>query len=432
MLDIKLFRDNPDIIKESERKRFRSVENVEKVIEFDKKWRNSLQKLQDLRALRNKLSKQFPEAAKKGKDKISELKTKSKEIKNQIDELEPKVDEYLNQRDLYRYKIGNILSDDVPVAEDEKGDQIIRMYGDISRYQNPKSHVDLISEIDGVELTKASEIAGSRFYYLKGDIVLLNLALIRYALDKLVIKGYTPFWTPFFTKHEVMKEAAELAEFEEQLYKIENEDLYLIATSEQTLAPLHRNEVLDEKTLPRKYCAVSTCFRREAGSHGRDTLGIFRVHQFEKVEQFIFCTKEQAEELHMEILNNLESIFKDLEIPYRIVNIASGELNDNAAKKYDLEGYFPGSQKYRELGSCTNCKDYQGRKLNSRYGTLGDKTTFKEIYTLNSTAIATERAICCILENCQKLNGTIQIPKVLIPYMNGKTYIGKEKFKDNS
>ncbi len=431
MLDIKLFRDNPEIIRESERKRFRDTENVDKVIEYDTKWRETLQKLQELRAERNLISKSFKSAAKEGKEKTAELKAKSSEIKNRLTELEPLQEDYLKKRDKFRYKVGNILVEGVPIAKDEEGDQVIRKFGSIPQFDfEIHNHVDLVDMIDGAEIKKASAIAGSRFYYLKGDLVLLNLALLRYATDLLVAQDFTPFWTPFFAKHEVMAEAAELNDFEEQLYKIEGEDLYLIATSEQPLAALHRKEVLDEKTLPRKYCGISTCFRKEAGSHGKDTLGIFRVHQFEKIEQFIFCTPEYALELHDLLIENAEKIYVALEIPYRVVNIASGELNDNAAKKYDLEGYFPASGVYRELVSCSNCTDFQARKLGIRCGTLGDKTSYRTVNTLNSTAIATERTICCILENNQQADGTVKIPEVLVPYMNGKTYMGKKRVEE--
>ncbi|MCE7698916.1 MAG: serine--tRNA ligase, partial [Methanobacterium paludis] len=206
---------------------------------------------------------------------------------------------------------------------------------------------------------------------------------------------------------------------------VEGEDLFMIATAEQTLAALHRGEIIDERTLPRKYCGISTCFRREAGSHGKDTRGIFRVHQFEKIEQFVFCNKEETDNIHEELLKNAETIYQKLGIPYRVVSIVSSALNDNASKKYDLEGWFPGSDTYRELVSCTNCLDYQARKLNARYGIQGDSDSLKVCHTLNSTAIATERTICCILENYQQEDGRVKVPDVLIPYMNGKTFIEK-------
>ena len=282
--------------------------------------------------------------------------------------------------------------------------------------------------MDGVDLEKAAQVAGSRLYYLKNDLVLLNLALLHFAIDTLIKKGFSPYWTPFFIRHEVIKEAAELADFAETLYKIDGEDLYLIATSEQTLAALHRKEVLDEKTLPRKYCGVSSCFRKEAGSHGKDTLGIFRVHQFEKIEQFIYCKEDESWKYHEELIASAEAIYQALGIPYRVISIVSGALNDNAAKKYDLEGWFPGSQTYRELVSCSNCLSYQAVKLNIKYGTPGDPDSNKYCHMLNSTAIATERAMCCILENYQQADGTVKVPDVLVPYMGGRTIIGKKPF----
>jgi seryl-tRNA synthetase len=230
-------------------------------------------------------------------------------------------------------------------------------------------------------------------------------------------------WTPFFVKHEVIKAAAELADFEEQLYKIYDEDLYMIATSEQTLAAYHFDEIIEPDKLPIKYAGISSCFRREAGSHGKDTLGIFRIHQFEKVEQYVFCKPEQSWEIHEELINNAEEIYKRLELPYRIVNIASGEMNDNAAKKYDLEAWFPASETYRELVSCSNCTDYQARKLKIRMGKVGQLGEKKILHTLNSTAIATERTICCILENYQNEDHSVRIPTVLQEYMNGKKVI---------
>ena len=426
MLDIKLFRENPDLIRESEKKRFRSTENVEKVIEYDTKWRNGLKKLNELRAERNKLSKSFNEAKKQGKEELKVLQLKAKKVSGEITQIEPQISEFIEKRDEYRYKVGNIVDIDVPVSETEDDNLIISEEGKIPSFNfEPSNHVDLIEGIDGAEFKRASEISGSRFYYLKADMVYLNMALLKFAVDVLSEKGFTPFQTPFFIKHDVIKETAELADFEETLYKVDGEDLFMIATSEQTLAALHRGEIIDERTLPRKYCGISSCFRREAGSHGRDTLGIFRVHQFEKIEQFVFCREEETKDIHQELLENAEIIYKKLGLPYRIVSIVSSELNDNASKKYDLEGWFPGSNTYRELVSCTNCRDYQARKLNARYGIQGDNDSLKMCHTLNSTAIATERTICCILENYQQEDGTIRVPEVLIPYMNGKTVIGK-------
>jgi len=349
-------------------------------------WRNVLQEIQDLRQKRNEISSEINRYKKAGNnEKANSAITQSKEIKEKIDHLEKKKIEYMEEREKYRYIIGNDLHESVPIGETEESNEIIREFAEIPKFDfEPLSHVKLIQDIDGADTKKASEVVGSRFYYLKGDIVLLNLALIRFALDKLISKGYYPMWTPFFMKREIMKAAAELADFEEQLYKIQE---------------------------------------REAGSHGKDTLGIFRVHQFEKVEQYVFCKPENSWSIFEELINNAEEIYRELEIPYRIVNIASGELNDNAAQKYDLEAWFPASNMYRELVSCSNCLDYQARKLKIRIGKVGATQKKGTAHTLNSTAIATTRTICCILENYQNKDGTVSIPKVLQKYMNGKKLI---------
>ena len=425
MLDIELYRNDLEKIIESEVKRFKDPSNARKVLEYDEKWREVLQTLQDLRKQRNDLSIQIGTFKKSGDNKKAEkARFKSKEIKDRIDKLEKKKVEFFDQRENYRYIVGNILHDSVPIGETEEDNEIVITVGKLPKFDfKPLSHVNLITKIDGADTKKASEIAGSGFYFLKGDLVSLNLALLKFALDKLINKNYIPMWPPFFIKYEVIKAAAELADFEEQLYKIQDEDLFMIATAEQTLAAYHYDEIIDPERLPLKYAGVSSCFRREAGSHGKDTLGIFRVHQFEKVEQFIFCKPEHSWKLYEELIENVKEIFQDLKIPYRIVNIASGELNDNAAKKYDLEAWFPASETYRELVSCSNCTDYQARKLKIRMGKVGSQQAKEILHTLNSTAIATARTICCILENFQNKDHSVSIPEVLQKDMNGKKII---------
>ena len=419
MLDIKLFRENPDLIIESEKKRFRDTTNVENVIKYDNLWREGETKLNELRQKKNKLSKSFKQAKKDGT--IDEVIAESKAVAAEIKEITAKNEEYKQLREDYRYKVGNIIDEDVPISDTEDDNEIIRTVGDIPEFDfKPLNHVDLINKIDGADLETAAEVSGARFYYLKRDILHLNLALIQFALDKLESKGYIPLQTPFFVKSEVAAETSELGEFEETLYKLENEDLYLIATAEQTLAALHRNEIISPDDLPIKYCALSTCFRKEAGSHGKDTLGIFRVHQFEKIEQYIYCSPEDSKRIHKELLETTEEIYKDLKLPYHIVAIVSSALNDNASIKYDLEAWFPGSETYRELVSCTNCKDYQARKTKTRVGRAGSGDA-QVLHTLNSTAIATERTMCCILENYQDENGNVKVSEVLVPYMGGKT-----------
>ena len=421
MLDIKLFRENPDLIFDSEKKRFRSTENAEKVIEYDTLWREGERRLNSLRAEKNKLSKSFKQAKKDGN--IEEVIAKSKEVANEIKELSAKNIEYLALRDDYRYKVGNVIDEDVPISDTEDDNVIVRKVGDLPEFDfEALNHVDLIEKIDGADIETAASIAGARFYYLKRDILHLNLALIQFALSELEAEGYIPMQTPFFVKGEVAAETSELGEFEETLYKVENEDLYLIATAEQTLAALHRDEIINPEDLPLRYCALSTCFRKEAGSHGKDTLGIFRVHQFEKIEQFIFSAPEESKNEHNRLLEVTENIYKKLGLPYQIVAIVSSALNDNAAIKYDLEAWFPGSQTYRELVSCTNCGDYQARKTKTRVGRAGSGDA-QILHTLNSTAIATERTMCCILENYQQADGSVKVPEVLVPFMGGKTII---------
>lgn len=425
MLDIQLFRKNPEVIFDSEKKRFKDTETAEKVIEYDNLWREGEKRLNFLRSEKNRLSKSFKQA--KADGTIDEVIAQSKSVANEIKELSPKIEEYMKLREDNRYKVGNIIDEDVPISDTEDDNVIVKTYGEIPEFDfEPLNHVDLIEKIDGADLQTAASVSGARFYYLKRDILHLNLALIRFALSELEAKDYIPLQTPFFVKGEVAAETSELGEFEETLYKVENEDLYLIATAEQTLAAIHRNEIIVPEELPIKYCALSTCFRKEAGSHGKDTLGIFRVHQFEKIEQFVYTTPEQSKEAHKQLLEVTEELYQKLGLTYRIVAIVSSALNDNAAIKYDLEAWFPGSNTYRELVSCTNCKDYQARKTNTRYGKAGSGDA-QILHTLNSTAIATERTICCLLENYQQEDGSIKVPEVLVPYMNGKTVINAVK-----
>lgn len=425
MLDIKLFRENPELVFDSEKKRFRGTETAEKVIEYDTLWREGEKRLNFLRSEKNRLSKSFKKA--KAEGNLDEVIAKSKDVANEIKELGPKIEEYKQLRDDYRYKVGNIIDEDVPISDSEDDNEIIKKYGDVPEFDfEPLNHVDLIEKIDGADMKTAAEVAGARFYYLKQDILHLNLALIQFALNELEAKDYIPLQTPFFVKGEVAAETSELGEFEETLYKVANEDLYLIATAEQTLAALHRDEIIAPEDLPIQYCALSTCFRKEAGSHGKDTLGIFRVHQFEKIEQFIYTTPEESKNAHEKLLKVTGEIYQKLGLHYQVVAIVSSALNDNAAIKYDLEAWFPGSKAYRELVSCTNCKDYQARKTKTRFGKAGSGDA-QTLHTLNSTAIATERTICCLLENYQQEDGSVKVPDVLVPYMGGKTVINAVK-----
>ncbi|MFW9777537.1 MAG: serine--tRNA ligase [Candidatus Heimdallarchaeota archaeon] len=420
MIDIKIFRENPEIVRESERNRFKNPDQVDRVIEFDNEWRSLLKQINEMRKERNKVSKQIGLLKKKGKNTDS-LKERVSNINKDISILEKGADKALTERDKERYSIGNILAPGVPIAKTEKDNEIMRTWGRPSSFDYPvKGHTDLVEGLDLAEIQKAAQVSGSRTFYLKNQLVFLNLALIEYSLDFLVNeRGFTPFWTPPFLRRQLMEGASELTDFEEQLYHDSNEDVFFIATSEQTLAALHSSELIDVDTLPRKYCGVSLCYRREAGSHGKDTKGIFRVHHFHKIEQFCFVHPDESYKMHEELIGNAEQLYQRLKLPYRVVNIASGELNDNAAKKYDLEVFFPAQNEYRELVSCSNVTDYQARKLDITTGKAGGEKEY--VHTLNSTAIATERTICAILENYQQSDGSVLIPEALQQYMSGQT-----------
>ncbi|MFW9856697.1 MAG: serine--tRNA ligase [Candidatus Thorarchaeota archaeon] len=420
MIDIKIFRENPEIVRESERNRFKNPDQVDRVIEFDNEWRSLLKQINEMRKARNKVSKQIGLMKKKGQDTDS-LKERVSNINRDISNLEKGADKALAERDRLRYSIGNILAPGVPIAKTEKDNEIMRTWGKLPSFDYPiKGHTDLIEGLDLAEIQKAAQVSGSRTFYLKNQLVFLTLALIEYSLDFLVNEcGFTPYWTPPFLRRQLMEGASELSDFEEQLYHDSKEDVFFIATSEQTLAALHSSELIDVDTLPRKYCGISLCYRREAGSHGKDTKGIFRVHHFHKIEQFCFVHPDQSHKMHEEMIGNAEQLYQRLNLPYRVVNIASGELNDNAAKKYDLEVFFPAQNEYRELVSCSNVTDYQARKLDITTGKAGGEKEY--VHTLNSTAIATERTICAILENYQQPDGSVLIPEVLHPYMSGPT-----------
>ncbi len=412
MLDIRLFRENLDVIIESEKKRGRDGENARKVAELDKLWREALQKGEKLKARRNEVGREI--AKEKDENKKKELIEQMREVNKEIKENDEKIAKLFSEREKYRYKVGNILLDDVPVGEDEESNEIVRVVGEKPKFDfEPKAHVDLTNMLDLADFEKAAEIAGSRFYYLKNEMVILHMALIRYALDKLIENGYSIMLTPFMVKRNVMEAAAELADFEEQLYKVDG-DMFLIATSEQTLAALHMNEAIPENELPKVYGGFSSCFRKEAGSHGKDTKGVFRVHQFDKVEQYVFCLPEESKKWHEKMLAVSEELMKGLGLHYRVVNIASGEMNDNAAKKYDIEVWMPAQGKYREMVSCSNCTDYQARKLNVKV--VRNNGEREVLHTLNSTALAMPRIITAILENFQQEDGSVKIPEALWKY----------------
>ncbi|XP_010679305.2 serine--tRNA ligase [Beta vulgaris subsp. vulgaris] len=430
MLDINLFRKDkggdPDRIRESQRLRFADVAIVDEIIELYDEWRKRQHEYDNLRKDFNKINKEVARL-KIAKEDASEMIRSTEENKKSTAEKDVEVQEakakWLAKLEL----VGNLIHDSVPVSNDEANNAVIRTWGEKRVEPKLKNHVELVELLGLVDMKKGSYVAGGRGFYLKGDGVLLNQALINFGLAFLSSKGYTPLMTPFFMRKEIMAKCAQLAQFDEELYKVtgEGDDKYLIATAEQPLCALHMGDWIHPSQLPIRYAGYSSCFRKEAGSHGRDTLGIFRVHQFEKIEQFCITSPNDNESWEMleQMIKNSEEFYQQLGLPYQIVSIVSGALNDAAAKKYDLEAWFPASSAYRELVSCSNCTDYQSRKLEIRYGQkTNNEQTKQYVHLLNSTLTATERTLCCILENYQKEDG-VEVPEVLRPFLGGKTFL---------
>jgi len=440
MLDIRLIREKPEIVRESQRRRHKDGSVVDEVLKYDSLWKEALRRINELRALRNKKSREIGQI-KKEKGDISSISEEMKEISREIKRLEQEVEQYLSRRDALLKSIPNLLDESVPDGEDDEDNVPVRFWGtatvqksDIEHFMNatagkmdyresefkPLSHVDIIEKNGWGDIARAAKVSSSRFYYLKGDLALLDLALQRFATDRLARKGYLPVIPPYMLRREAMEGVTDLEAFEDTIYKIEDEDLYMIATSEHPIASMYMNEILEPDMLPLKYAGISTCFRKEAGAHGKDTKGIFRVHQFNKIEQLVISRPEDSWSIHEELIGNAEEIFQSLEIPYRVVNVCSGDLGAVASKKYDLEAWMPAQGKFREMVSASNVLDYQARRLNIRYRGKGENIF---VHTLNSTAIATTRATVAIIENHQREDGRIRLPEVLRPYMDGKEFL---------
>jgi len=424
MLEIRLIREAPDRVKENLRHRGmpEKIQDVDQLIRLDADWRKGLAEVERLRRRRNEITSAIAGAKKKGQD-ASHLMKEAETIPGQIKSLEEKVDEYGKQAEQILLNLPNLVHESVPVGKDEDDNVEVRKWGAIPSFQfKVLDHIDLGLKHGLIDVEKAGKVAGARFYYLRKDLVRLNYALIQYGLDFILKKSYELYQPPYLLHREVVAGAVALADFEDVIYKVEGEDLYLLATAEHALLAFHADEILDGGKLPLRYAAISPCFRKEAGAHGRDTKGIFRVHQFEKVEQFIYSAPEESWNLHEELLRNLEEFWQSLKIPYRIVNVCTGDMGTVAAKKYDLEAWLPGQGKYREMASCSNCTSYQAVRSKIRYREKPNEPT-KYLHTLNSTLVATERAIVAILENFQRPEGMVEIPLVLQKYMGGQEII---------
>ena len=417
MLDINLFRERPEVVRQDLKKRraHDKLKQVDEIIALDREWRSSLTRLNELRRQRNLLSKEISELKARGED-ISAKVAEVRRIPGEIKKLEARVEELEERLRSLLMRMPNLLHESVPVGESEEDNVVVRTWGKPREFDfPPRDHISLALLLNLFDIERAAKVAGSRFYYLKNQLVKLNYALISFALDFLAEKGFTLLQPPYMLRRAAEEAATDLADFEDVIYKVEGEDLYLIPTSEHAILAMHMDEILDGKTLPLCYAGVSPCFRKEAGAHGRDTKGIFRVHQFEKVEQFVFARPEESWKEHERLLANAEEVYQKLRIPYRVVNICTGDIGTVAAKKYDIEAWLPGQGKYRELVSCSNCTDYQARRARIRFRDSPNEPT-RYVHTLNSTLVATERTLVAILENYQREDGSIEVPEVLVPY----------------
>jgi len=423
MLDMKLVRENPDTIRRDLLKRGMNnrVGEVDEAVSLDKEWRSLKKQVDDLRHRQNQLNEEVASLKRSGADitpKLEEIRG----IPGRVKELDELAETSLARLREIMMGLPNILDDSVPIGPDDSGNVAIRTFGAPREVDfKLRDHVDLLTDLGLLDMERAAKISGARFFFLKGEAMLLEQSIMRYAVDTLVKRGFTPVAPPLMMKREAYQGAVDLKDFGPVIYKVEGEDLYLIATSEHPLVTQHMGEILDGKSLPLKYCGFSPNFRVEAGAHGKDQKGIFRTHQFYKVEQVAFSRPEDSRSLHEELIANAEAIFQSLGLHYRVVNVCTGDMGTVAAKKYDLEAWMPVQQKFREMVSCSNCTDYQARRLMTRYREKPSSEPAM-VHTLNSTAVTT-RALVAIVENFQEADGSILIPKPLVQYMGGRERI---------
>ncbi len=437
MLDIKFCRENPDEVRKSLKKRHDSEKQkwFEDLLAKDEEWRKINIQVEELRARRNSISREINEAKKKGDErKAKALLKEASEIPDKIKIAEAQTQALKEKTDFYLARLPNTLHESVPYGKGEEDNKEIKTWG---KPHKPdflmRTHEQIAEDLGGADFERAAKISGRGFVFLKGKIALLERALARFAVTNLMEKGFEFVLPPLMLNRDAYAAVTDLDDFEKVMYKIEGDEKFLIATSEHPLIAQYKDEVLEESSLPIKIVSFSPCFRREIGAHGVDTKGLFRMHQFEKVEQVVLCTSEESEEWHEKLLENTEELWRKLEIPYRIVNICTGDIGTVAAKKYDLEAWFPREQKYSEVCSLSNCTNYQSIGLNLKYrcGKQGSKEERKEwVHTLNATALATSsRTLRAILENYQEKDGSITIPKALRSYtgFNEITMPGKKE-----
>jgi seryl-tRNA synthetase len=413
MIDVKFIRENPEKVKQGVKNKNAEVD-IDRFLEVDKKRREVITALEDMRAQKNKTTKEIPQMKDKAERektilKMRELDTNSDRLDKELEVLESEFNEML-------MKVPNIPSDDVPVGKNDTENVEIRQVGKKPEFDFPfKDYMTLAEDLDIIDVKRAGKVSGTRFGYLKGGAAFLEFALVQFVFDTLAKEGFIPVVPPVMLKPEMARGMGYLEQTDkEEAYFIQSDNLYLTGTSEQSLGAMHADEVFDEKDLPRRYMGFSTCFRRESGSYGKDTKGILRVHQFDKIEMFSYAKKEESQKEHDFLLSMEEKLMQLLEIPYRVLRICTGDLGRPAARKFDIEAWIPSENKYRETHSTSNCTDFQSRRLNIRYKT---KDGLEFIHTLNGTAFAIGRILIAIIENYQQKDGSIRVPKILQKYL---------------
>jgi seryl-tRNA synthetase len=418
MIDPRLLKENPQTVKEMLSRRNMADFPLDELVTLDKRRRELMVETQELRQKKNVLAEAIAHKIKGKQDAATEL-AQMKEVSSYLGDSEEELVKTEGRFKQLIMVVPNVLHESVPAGKDEKDNKVVRQNGSAKKLDfAPKDHVDIAAALDLVDVERAAKVSGARFYFLKNELVKMNQALVNFALDFLSGQGYTPVQPPYMIRHEPMSGAVILGDFQDVIYKIEGEDLYMIGTSEHAIASMHMDEIMDGKKLPLRYAGYSPCFRKEAGAHGKDMKGIFRVHQFEKVEQFVYCRPEDSWKEHEKMLALSEEFFKKLGIPHRVMLLCSGDTGKISAKTYDIEAWMAGQNAYREIVSCSNCVDYQARRLGIRFRDRTNEET-RLVHTLNSTLVATERTMVAILENYQTSKGTVRVPDVLQGYMGG-------------
>ena len=417
MLDIKFIRQNPEKVKEGCQKKRVKID-IDRFLEIDRQRKETIQALELIRAQKNQASKEIAQL--KESNQRQKIILKTKELDRNSDRMEEKLKGLEEEFNNLMYQIPNLPFDEVPVGKDDSENVVLRQVGERTKFNfESKDYLEIAEKIDLIDTKRAAKTSGSRFGFLKGEAALMEFALIRFVMDILTKENFIPVVPPVMLKKEMMMGMGYLQPGgDEETYYLPKDDLYLVATSEQSIGAMHANETFQEKDLPRRYVGFSTCFRREAGSYGKDTKGILRVHQFDKIEMFSFVKPEDSKKEHQFLLSQEEKLMKALKLPYQVINICTGDLGMPAAAKYDIEVWIPSQKRYRETHSTSNCTDFQARRLNIRYQKKDGKLEF--VHTLNGTAFAIGRILIAIIENYQQKDGSIKVPEALWPYLGFK------------